>query len=140
MFACQWAFSLLPYLGYCKQCYNEHWGVCIFFKLEFSSFLDICPGVGWLDHMETLFWVFFRNFHTFFHSAWVYIPNNSMLLLLLLSRFSPVWLCVTLEMAAHQAPPSPGFSRQEHQSGLPFPSPMHESEKWKWSRSVVSDS
>ena len=25
-------------------------------------------------------------------------------------------------------------------SGLPFPSPMHEREKWKWSRSVVSDS
>ena len=24
--------------------------------------------------------------------------------------------------------------------GLPFPSPMHESEKWKWSHSVVSDS
>ena len=39
-------------------------------------------------------------------------------------------------MAAHQAPLSPGFSRQEHWSGLPFPSPMHESEKWKWSRSV----
>ena len=36
--------------------------------------------------------------------------------------------------------PVPGFSRQEHCSGLPFPSPMHESEKWKWSRSVVSDS
>ena len=33
-----------------------------------------------------------------------------------------------------------GFSRQEHWSGLPFPSPMHESEKWKWSHSVVSDS
>ena len=32
-----------------------------------------------------------------------------------------------------------GFSRQEYWSGLPFPSPMHESEKWKWSRSVVSD-
>ena len=44
------------------------------------------------------------------------------------------------EMAAHQAPPSLGFSRQEHWSGLPFPSPMHESEKWKGSRSVVSDS
>ena len=38
-----------------------------------------------------------------------------------------------------QAPPSLGFSRQEHWSGLPFPSPMHESEKWKWSYSVVSD-
>ena len=36
--------------------------------------------------------------------------------------------------------PSLGFSRQEHWSGLPFPSPVHESEKWKWSRSVVSDS
>ena len=32
------------------------------------------------------------------------------------------------------------FSRQEHWSGLPFPSPVHESEKWKWSRSVMSDS
>ena len=30
---------------------------------------------------------------------------------------------------SHQAPPSLGFSRQEHWSGLPFPSPMHESEK-----------
>ena len=29
---------------------------------------------------------------------------------------------------AHQAPPSLGFSRQEHWSRLPFPSPMHESE------------
>ena len=43
-------------------------------------------------------------------------------------------------MAAHQAPPPLGFSRQEHWSGLPFPSPMCESEKWKWSCSVVSDS
>ena len=43
-------------------------------------------------------------------------------------------------MAAHQAPPSLGFSRQGHWSGLPFPSPMHESGKWKWSCSVVSDS
>ena len=30
-----------------------------------------------------------------------------------------------------RAPPSLGFSRQEHWSGLPFPSPMLESEKWK---------
>ena len=63
-----------------------------------------------------------------------------LLLLLLLSRFSHARLCATPEMAAHQAPPSLGFSRQEHWSGLPFPSPMPESEKWKWSCSVVSDS
>ena len=31
-------------------------------------------------------------------------------------------------MAAHKALPSLGFSRQEHRSGLPFPSPMRESE------------
>ena len=52
-----------------------------------------------------------------------------LLLLLLLSRFSRVRLCVTLQTAAHQAPPSLGFSRQEHWSGLPFPPPIHEREK-----------
>ena len=48
--------------------------------------------------------------------------------MLLLSRFSHVQLCVTPQIAAHQAPPSLGFSRQEHWGGLPFPSPMRESE------------
>ena len=37
-----------------------------------------------------------------------------LLLLLLLSRFSRVPLCATPETTAHQAPPSLGFSRQEH--------------------------
>ena len=59
-----------------------------------------------------------------------------LLLLLLLSCFSHVRLCVTPQTSAHQAPPSLGFSRQEHWSGVPFSSPMHESE----SRSVMSDS
>ena len=48
--------------------------------------------------------------------------------LLLLSRSSHVRLCVTPEKAAHQTPLSLGFSRQEHWSGLPFPSPIRESE------------
>ena len=51
------------------------------------------------------------------------------LLLLLLSRFTRVQLCATPQTAAHQAPQSLGFSKQQHWSGLPFPSPMHESEK-----------
>ena len=46
-------------------------------------------------------------------------------------QFSCVRLCAT---------PSLGFSRQEHWSGLPFPSPMHKSEKWKWSHSAMSNS
>ena len=53
---------------------------------------------------------------------------------------SRAWLLATPWTAAYQAPLSLGFSRQEHWSGLPLPSPMHESEKWKWSRSVVPDS
>ena len=43
-----------------------------------------------------------------------------LLLLLLLNHFSRVRLCATPQTAAHQAPPSLGFSRQEHWSGLPF--------------------
>ena len=50
-------------------------------------------------------------------------------LLLLLSRVSRVRLCSTRDSSPRGAPPSLGFSRQEHWSGLPFPSPMHESEK-----------
>ena len=37
--------------------------------------------------------------------------------------------CPTLCDPIDGSPPSLGFSRQEHWSGLPFPSPMHESEK-----------
>ena len=72
------------------------------------------------------------------HSPFIFFTH--IFLALLLSCFSRVRLCAAPEMAAHQAPPFPGFSRQEYWSGLPFPSPMHESEKWKWSCSVVSDS
>ena len=44
-------------------------------------------------------------------------------LLLLLPHFSRVQLCVTPWTAAHQAPPSMGFSRQEYWNGVPSPSP-----------------
>ena len=42
-----------------------------------------------------------------------------------LSCFSHVQLCATPYMAAHQAPLSLGFSRQEYWNGLPLPSPRH---------------
>ena len=84
---------------------------------------------------------FCKVFHylnpTYFQLSWIVFLS---LLLLLLSRFSRVRLCATSVTAAHQAPPSLGFSRQEHWSGLPFPSPMYENEKWKWSHSAVSES
>ena len=81
-----------------------------------------------------------KNYFLGFYSSYLRHILIVSCLLLLLSCFSRVRLCATPYTAAHQAPPSLGFSRQEHWSGLPFPSPMHESEKWKWSRSVVSDS
>ena len=46
----------------------------------------------------------------------------------LLLLLSCIQLCATPQTAAQKAPPSLGFSRQEHWSGLPFPSPVHESE------------
>ena len=58
----------------------------------------------------------------------------------MLSHFSRIQLGVTPETADHQAPcpwDSPGKNTGV---GCYFPSPVHESEKWKWSRSVVSDS
>ena len=112
------------------------------FKVSFSSL----PLGGTWDYFGSQLW------NTVNHSGASVIKTHLnglialqpqavvLLLLLLLSRFSRVRLCVTPKTAAHQAPPSLGFSRQEHWSGLPFPSPMHESEKIKRSRSVVSDS
>ena len=41
----------------------------------------------------------------------------------MLSRFSHVRHFATLWTVARQAPPSMGFSRQEHWGGLPFPPP-----------------
>ena len=72
----------------------------------------------------------FLEFPCFFYDP-MDIGNliSGSLLLLLLSRFSHVRLCETPQTAAHQALRPLGFSRQEHWSGFPFPSPMHESEK-----------
>ena len=67
--------------------------------------------------------------HLILQHPLLFLPSIFPLLLLLLSHFSHVRLSAAPEMAAYQAPPSLGLSRQEHWSGLPFPSPMHESEK-----------
>ena len=54
---------------------------------------------------------------------WQQIPKQTCNLVAAAAK--ALQLCPTL-MAAHQAPPSLGFSRQEHWSGLPFLSPVHE--------------
>jgi len=102
---------------------------------------SLCPYPTLLGHQRALSWApcAIQSFPLaiyFTHGS----TCTSTLLLLLLSHFSCVRLCVTPLTAAHQAPPSLGFSRQEHWSGLPWPSPMHESEKGKGSRSVMFNS
>ena len=90
-------------LGFSRQ---EYWS-----GLSFPSPGDLPdPGIGpWTLALQTC--------------SLLSQPQGRLLLLPLLSCFSRVRLCATAEMAAHQAPPSLGFSRQEHWSGLPFPSP-----------------
>ena len=99
-------------------------------KLTFISTSIVIPQDGsnssvvnihlFLNH------VFFSS-HKFFYK--LAIQCLLQLLQLLLSHFSHVRLRATPQMAAHQAPLSLGFSRQEHWTGLLFPSPMHASEK-----------
>ena len=51
--------------------------------------------------------------------------------------------CMTLCDPIDGSPPGspvPGILQARPLEWLPFPSPMHENEKWKWSRLVVSDS
>ena len=59
---------------------------------------------------RTLKWV-----AIFFSNAWKWQVK--------VKSLSPVWLFATPWTAAHQAPPSMGFSRQEYWSGVPLPSP-----------------
>ena len=46
-----------------------------------------------------------------------------------------VRLCATPWTAAHQDPPSMGFSRQEYWSGVPLPSPQHSTVVYKYMKS-----
>ena len=87
---------------------------------KFMTYIAVFSLCGTLSEIDTRVYLC-NNFMMFY--------VNNLLLLLLLRCSSCVRLCVAPQTAAHQAPPPLGFSRQEHWSGLPFPSPMHESEK-----------
>ena len=48
-------------------------------------------------------------------------------------------LCDTID-GSPPGSPVPGILQARNWSGLPFPSPMHESEKWKWSHFIWAPS
>ena len=54
---------------------------------------------------------------------WVAMSSNAWKWKVKVKSLSHVWLLATLWTAAHQAPPSMGFYRQEYWSGVPLPSP-----------------
>ena len=105
--------------------------ICCFFKMElFTSIaaaaaksLQSCPtlcdpidgsppgsSIPGILQARTLEWVAIS-----FSNAWKWKLKVKLL--------SHVWLFATPWTAAHQAPPSMGFSRQEYWSGVPLPSP-----------------
>ena len=73
-------------------------------------------------------------FHTTIKVIVLKNPKYVSMLLLLLSRFSRVRVCVTPETAAQQAPLSLGFSRQEQWSGFA----ISFSNAWRWKVKVKS--
>ena len=70
------------------------------------------PAIPGILQARTLEWVAVS-----FSNAWKWKVKVKLL--------SRVWLLATLWTAAHQAPPSMGFSRQEYWSGVPSPSPVN---------------
>ena len=87
--SCWWK-QVLPCLGYHKWCYYEHWGACIFFELEWLSLKSLqITNVD--EEVENLCILLMRMQI----GAATLETSMLLLLLLLLSRFSRVWPCVT---------------------------------------------
>ena len=80
-----------------------------------------CSPVPGVLQARTLEWVAIS-----FSNAWKWKVK--------VKSLSRVWLLATPWTAAHQAPPSMGFSRQEYWSGVPLPSPMIHF--WCWEKNL----
>ena len=96
-------------------CVKRCWSVVLFFCRVFGLNVSVALAT------KKKSWQRLLLFTECFCSCYYFFLQCLLRLLLLLSRFSRVRLCATPQTAAHQAPPSLRFSRQEHWSGLPFP-------------------
>ena len=115
-------------LGKTERALTPNWGLR---KLVLGSATSFTPRTLISSTVEWKYWMIW-SLKPLLRRAWqptpVFLPgesyeHRSLLLLPLLSRFSRVWLLATPWTAAHQAPPSMGFSKQEYWSGRPLPSP-----------------
>ena len=141
----KWAFSFFPvpsftleYLVACSASYrndDKDSDFCNEGRLRFKIWVQTLKSngenavnQGWKpgsycprgnpQHSDFIFKIYFKECLLLLTKQ---LDKSGMLLLcIMLSR---VWLVVTPWTVACQAPLSMGFSRQEHWSGLPFPSP-----------------
>ena len=142
-FLCLWVFLMCKQVHLCHildSTYKWYHMLFVFLFLTYWTYdnLEVYPC-----YCKCQYFILFLRLNNILHLLNPFICQWTFRLLpclLPLSHFSRGRLSATPQTAAHQPPPSLGFSKQEHWSGLPCPSPMHESEKWKWSRSVVSHS
>ena len=109
---CNWFWSM-----------NHEWKCCVSLAAAAAKSLQSCPTlcdpiygsppgspVPGILQARILEWVAIS-----FSNAWNWKVK--------MKSFSRIWLLATPWTAAHQAPPSMGFSRQEYWSGVPLPSP-----------------
>ena len=98
------------------------WELCYTLLKNNLSIIDVFVRTG-LHAITIIFkihWVYFNRFEWLINSFSLIGISH-----IFLKSLSRVWLLATPWTAAHQAPPSMGFSRQECWSRVPLPSPIY---------------
>ena len=142
-------FQLLL-LWYCKYFLTYQEPSSLSFRWQKFLWMNLFPWLS-LYHLGILFCVFVPDqnplkFWNYYYSLYRKLqlddkPHPKQFAATATAK--SLQLCPTLCDPIDGSPPGssvPGILQARILEWLPFPSPTHESEKWKWSRSVVCDS